>query len=87
MWFLCDKVVSDLWHVGGFFRELRLSTNKTGRIKLTVTKQEVYSFISTVIQAIYQPLHWIQKIYLGSVKLHDSATYDDRRKSYEWLKH
>jgi hypothetical protein len=21
------------------------------------------------------------------IKLHDSATYDDRRKSYEWLKH
>jgi hypothetical protein len=21
------------------------------------------------------------------IKLHDSATYDDRRKAYEWLKH
>jgi hypothetical protein len=21
------------------------------------------------------------------IKLYDSATYDDRRKSYEWLKH
>ena len=26
-------------------------------------------------------------IWAVLIKLHDSATYDDRRKSYEWLKH
>jgi hypothetical protein len=26
-------------------------------------------------------------IWAVLIKLHDSATYDDRRRSYEWLKH
>ena len=26
-------------------------------------------------------------IWAVLIKLHDSATYDDRRQSYEWLKH
>ena len=53
IWFLCDKVCQ--WLAAGrwFFQGTPVSsTNKTGRIKLTVTKQEVYCFISTVIQAI-----------------------------------
>ena len=45
--------ISDLQQVGGFFRELRFPPP----IKLTVMKQEVYGFISKVIQAIDQPLH------------------------------
>jgi len=53
------KFVSDLRQVGGFLREFRFPP----QIKLTVTKQEVYGFISTVIQAIYQPLHQIQNIF------------------------
>jgi hypothetical protein len=37
-----------LRQVGGFFQGTRVSsTNKTGRIKLTVTKQEGYCFVST----------------------------------------
>ena len=66
MWFLCNNVChSDLQQVGDFFQGTGdSSTNKTGRIKLTVTKQEVYCFISTVIQAIQQPLQLISlKVY------------------------
>ena len=53
MWFLYDKVCQ--WLAAGqwFFQGTPVSsTNKTGRIKLAVTKQEVYCFISTIIQAI-----------------------------------
>jgi hypothetical protein len=34
-------------------------------------------------------IHTLNTKYIWAVliKLHDSATYDDRRKSYEWLKH
>jgi hypothetical protein len=47
--------------------------------KLAVTKQEVYCFISTVIQATLNTKY----IWAVLIKLHDSATYDDRRKAYE----
>jgi hypothetical protein len=62
------------------------STNKTGRIKLTVTKQEVYCFVSTVGNTSYLTTSTLITKYIWAVliKLHDShcATYDDRRKSY-----
>ena len=67
------------------------STNKTGRIKLTVTKQEVYCFVATVGNTSYLTTSTLNTKYIWAVliKLHDShrATYDDRRKSHEWLKH
>ena len=86
------KFVSDLQQVGGFFQGTTVSsTNKTGRIKLTVTKQEVYCFVSTVGNTSYLTTSTLNTKYIWAVliKLHDShrATYDDRRKSYEWLKH
>jgi hypothetical protein len=37
----------------------------------------------------YLPTSTLNTKYIWAVliKLHDSATYDDRRKLYEWLKH
>ena len=75
-------IVSDLRHVGVFFSELRFPPP----IKLTVAKQtKCNGFISTVAQANL-PTSTLNTKYMLS-KLHDSATYDDRIISYEWLKH
>jgi hypothetical protein len=61
MWFLCDNVCQ--WLAAGrwyFQGTPDSSTNKTGRIKLTVTKQEVYCFISTVIRLLMNKIHtWL----------------------------
>ena len=59
-----------------------------GRIKLAVTKQEVYCFILNG-NTSYLTTSTLNTKYIWAVliKLHDSATYDDRRKAYEWLKH
>ena len=90
MWFRCDKVCQ--WLAAGrwFFQGTPVSsTIKTGRIKLTVTKQDVYCFVSTVGNTSYLTTSTLNTKYIWAVliKLHDSATYDDGRKSYEWLKH
>jgi hypothetical protein len=82
------KFVSDLQQVGVFFQGTPVSsTNKTGRIKLSVTKQEVYGvFFNGNTSYLTTSTLNTKYIWVVLIKLHDSATYDDRRKSYEWLK-
>jgi UDP-N-acetylglucosamine transferase subunit ALG13 len=75
MWFLCDKVCQ--WLAAGrwFFQGTPVSsTNKTGRIKLTVMKQEVYCFVSTVGNPSYLTTSTLNTKYIWAVliKLHDS---------------
>ena len=75
------KFVSDLRHIGGFFRELR--PNKTGRHE---TRSVLFHFNGNTSYLTTSTVN-TKYIWAVLIKLHDSATYDDRRKSYEWLKH
>jgi hypothetical protein len=63
------------------------STNKTGRIKLTVARirSVLFHFNGNTSYLTTSTLN-TKYIWAVLIKLHDSATYDDRRKSYEWLK-
>ena len=84
MWFLCDKVCQ--WLAAGrrFFQETPVSsTNKTDRHE---TRSVQFYFNGNTS---YLPTSTLNTKYIWAVliKLYDSATYDDRRKSYKWLKH
>jgi hypothetical protein len=61
------------------------STNKTGRHE---TRSVLFHFNGNTSYLTTSTLN-TKYIWAVMIKLHDShrATYDDRRKSYEWLKH
>ena len=78
------KFVSDLRQVGGFFQGTRVSsTNKTDRHE---TRSVMFHFNGNTSYLTTSTLN-TKYIWAVLIKLYDSATYDDRRKSYEWLKH
>ena len=82
------KFVSDVRQIGGFFRELRFplplnGPNKTGRHE---TRSVLFHFNGNTSYLTTSTLN-TKYIWAVLIKLHDSATYDDRRKAYEWLKH
>ena len=67
-----------------FFQGTPVSfTNKTDRRE---TRRARFYFN---VNTSYLPIYTLNTKYIWAVliKLHDSATYDDRRTSYEWLKH
>ena len=84
LWFLCDKVYQ--WLAAGqwYFRGTTVSsTNKTDRHE---TRRVLFHFNGNTSYLTTSTLN-TKYIWAVLIKLHDSATYDDRRKSYGWLKH
>ena len=47
---------------------------------------KIYIYIYTKYKIYLSGLN-TKYIWAMLIKLHDSATYNDRRKSYEWVKH
>ena len=75
------KFVSDLRQVGVFFQETPVSsTNKTDRNE---TRNVRFHFNGNTS---YLPTSTLNTKYIWAVliKLHDSATYDDRRLEAQW---
>jgi hypothetical protein len=62
---------------------LHHGTNKTDRHE---TRSALFHFNGNTSYLTTSTLN-TKYIWAVLIKLHDSAIYDDRRKSYEWLKH